>query len=121
MICQQGYKAFKGTMIITLNDTEHCTFTVYGDWLYNPLTKCWYCGEKGYQEDMCQPLEDNWSEYYDQARFTQKDLARYITFLTECIYDLATGTKLDKETIEAINGIGKELGYSLLNNNWQRN
>lgn len=38
-----GYRAFRGWMKIHPDCHEAGTVEIYGDWLYNPDTNCWYC------------------------------------------------------------------------------
>ena len=51
MIIVEGYKAFMGTMLVFGGKK------VFGDWLYKPDTKCWYCRGSSYPEDVCQVYE----------------------------------------------------------------
>lgn len=58
MIKVEGYKAFRGEMIITPLVSTIKPFTVSGDWLYKPDTKCWYCGGRSYPQEVCSVLSD---------------------------------------------------------------
>lgn len=59
MICVEGYKAFKGTMLITPKDTAIEPFTMFGQWLYKPEYGCWYgCGHS-FHEDICTVVSED--------------------------------------------------------------
>ena len=47
-----GYKAFKGTMII--HTTVKGDISIKGDWLYKPETDCWYCKGSSYPASICE-------------------------------------------------------------------
>lgn len=49
----EGYKAFRGTMLIKPRSSTFPPFTVTGDWLYKPECKCWYNSQSSYPEDIC--------------------------------------------------------------------
>lgn len=55
MICVEGYKAFRGNMIVTPKNPLYPPFTMYGDWLYKPDTDCWYGCGSSYCAAICTP------------------------------------------------------------------
>ena len=48
----EGYKAFHGTMKITPIHSEHF-FIDDCDWLYKPVTDCWYGKGRSFPADIC--------------------------------------------------------------------
>lgn len=50
VICVEGYKAFRGVMHISVYNQINA---VYGEWLYKPDCKCWYCNGVSYPEYVC--------------------------------------------------------------------
>ena len=59
MICVEGYKAFKGVMLINPKNTEIEPFALFGQWLYKPDTGCWYgCGHS-FPEAICEIVSEN--------------------------------------------------------------
>lgn len=57
MIEVEGYKAFNGEMFIKPATDAIKPFTMYGDWLYKPETKCWYGCGRSFSEKICEPKE----------------------------------------------------------------
>ena len=55
MIVVEGYKAFRGVLIVwqRVNGYLCEPKEIYGEWLYKPETKCWYGGGKSYPADVC--------------------------------------------------------------------
>lgn len=49
LICVEGYRAFRGTMICKSQ-------AIRGDWLYKPDTDCWYCRGNSYPAAVCKVL-----------------------------------------------------------------
>ena len=49
----EGYKFFKGTMIVTPKNPQFPQREVTGVWLYKPEYKCWYCNGSSFMEDIC--------------------------------------------------------------------
>lgn len=58
MIKVEGYKAFRGTMIITPKNEKFPPFEMSCDWLYKPEFDCWYGGGSSFCSDICQIKED---------------------------------------------------------------
>ena len=59
MIKVEGYKAFKGVMLITPNNPNIKPFELESDWLYKPEYECWYNSfGNSYTANICQVLED---------------------------------------------------------------
>lgn len=56
MICVEGYKAFRGVMLITPKNPAIEPITITGDWLYKPDTDCWYGSGRSFPENICQPI-----------------------------------------------------------------
>ena len=50
MLGVDGYRMFRGTMIIELISGRK---TVSGTWLYRPDTDCWYCAGCSYPSQIC--------------------------------------------------------------------
>lgn len=59
MIKVEGYKAFRGTMLITPKNPQFEPFTVTGEWLYKPEYDCWYCGGRSYMAGVCEVITDD--------------------------------------------------------------
>lgn len=53
MILAEGYKAFRGTMIIVPVAKHIKPFEIYGDWIYDPNTDCWYGDGSSYPQEIC--------------------------------------------------------------------
>lgn len=53
VISVEGYRAFCGYMKITPKDKRYLPIEVFGDWLYRPDTKCWYCKGRSYPAEVC--------------------------------------------------------------------
>lgn len=58
MIKVEGYKAFRGTMVITPKKPEIKPFEIEGDWLYKPEENCWYGGGRSFAADICEVKKD---------------------------------------------------------------
>lgn len=64
MICVDGYKAFRGTMLVTPVNSIYPAFKVSGDFLYKPEYDCWYCRpndggfSRSFTADICEVVED---------------------------------------------------------------
>lgn len=57
MIEVEGYKAFRGTLIVTpVNGNE--PFSLEGDFLYRPEYGCWYGCGRSFPADICTAEED---------------------------------------------------------------
>ena len=56
MICVEGYKAFRGSMLISPKALGVAPFTLTGDWLYKPDTGCWYCKGRSFMAEICTPV-----------------------------------------------------------------
>lgn len=56
MICVEGYKAFRGSMLISPKAPGIEPFTLTGDWLYKPDTGCWYCQGRSFMDAICTPV-----------------------------------------------------------------
>lgn len=57
MICVEGYKAFRGTMLWTPGNPAYAPQKITGDWLYKPDTDCWYCQGRSFPANTCEVLE----------------------------------------------------------------
>ena len=53
IISVEGYLAFRGYMRITPMNKQYLPHEVFGDWLYKPDTKCWYCNGLSYPAEIC--------------------------------------------------------------------
>ena len=49
----EGYKAFRGYMIVTPGNPAYLPHEVFGDWLYKPDTDCWYCKGRSFPAATC--------------------------------------------------------------------
>jgi len=59
MIKVEGYKAFRGTMLITpVAGAGIEPFNAYGDWLYRPEHDCWYCNGRSFPARICTIIEE---------------------------------------------------------------
>ena len=58
MLKCEGYRMFRGAMVITPTVKTYPAFVVTGVWLYKPDTKCWYCNCTSYPEGICTLLGD---------------------------------------------------------------
>lgn len=54
MITAEGYKAFRGILKITPKNDSIEPFTMEGDWIYRPDTKCWYGCGRSFPETICE-------------------------------------------------------------------
>lgn len=52
----EGFRMFYGTMLITPINLDFSSFTLSGDWLYKPDTKCWYCKGRSFPEEICRRI-----------------------------------------------------------------
>lgn len=59
MIKVEGFKAFRGVMLITPKPKELGLFELSGDWLYKPDTNCWYGDGRSFHADICTVVEDS--------------------------------------------------------------
>lgn len=59
MIKVEGYKAFRGTMLITPRNPAFEPFTQTGDWLYKPEYNCWYGCGRSYPAEVCEVITDD--------------------------------------------------------------
>ena len=59
MITVEGYKAFRGAMIISPKNPEVQPFVIEGDWLFKPDTNCWYGQGCSFSADICEVVTDN--------------------------------------------------------------
>ena len=58
MIKVEGYKAFKGKLIIRPMNDFIKPFELVGEFLYKPETDCWYDGRSSYPARICEAVED---------------------------------------------------------------
>lgn len=58
MIEVEGYKMFRGKMLITPIGGFMDPFEEYGDWLYKPEYECWYCNGSSYPARICSVQSD---------------------------------------------------------------
>lgn len=58
MLQCEGYKMFRGTMLVTPKNPNFPPQEITGDWLYKPEYGCWYCKGWSYVEDICTIKED---------------------------------------------------------------
>ena len=58
MINVEGYKAFRGTLRITPQNTKFPIEELHGDFLYKPEYCCWYGKGRSFPEWMCEVAED---------------------------------------------------------------
>lgn len=56
MIEIEGYKAFRGSMIIRPYGCE--PFALVGSWLYKPDTNCWYGEGHSFPAEICEILTE---------------------------------------------------------------
>ncbi len=59
MIKVEGYKAFRGTMLITPKNQSIKPMKMYGDWLYKPDCDCWYGCGSSFSADICEVVEED--------------------------------------------------------------
>ena len=53
----EGYKAFRGEMLVTPGNPQYAPFKLVGDWLYKPEADCWYCKGRSFPAFTCQISE----------------------------------------------------------------
>lgn len=58
MICVEGYKAYRGEMIITPKAPGIPPITLSGEWLYRPDTDCWYGCGRSFAAEICTPATE---------------------------------------------------------------
>ena len=58
MICVDGFKAFRGKLIVTPKHPEIQPFVMEGDWIYRPDTDCWYGCGRSFVSDICTPVTE---------------------------------------------------------------
>lgn len=58
MIKVDGYKAFRGTLRITPKNGME-PFELEGEFLYNPIYKCWYGNGRSFSDDICEVVRDD--------------------------------------------------------------
>lgn len=58
MIEVEGYKAFRGKMLITPSVEGFKPLEIVADWIYKPEFKCWYGGGSSFPEEICQVIEE---------------------------------------------------------------
>ena len=59
MIIVEGFRAFRGTMLITPIKTSGIEpFEITGEWLYKPDTGCWYGQGRSFPRAICRILCD---------------------------------------------------------------
>ena len=58
MIKVEGYKAFRGTMLIIPKNNNIPPMEITADWLYKPDTGCWYGAGKSFVADICTVITD---------------------------------------------------------------
>lgn len=60
MIEVEGYKAFRGTMLITPVNPKFPPEEITGDWLYKPI-ECgyWYCNGRSFSNGICRVIRDD--------------------------------------------------------------
>ena len=69
MINCEGFKAFRGTMMVSpIPSSGIKPFEISGDWLYKPEYKCWYGGGRSFSVDICTVVKDD-----TEARDEQSD------------------------------------------------
>ena len=56
MITVEGYKAFRGTLLISPKSPEMKPFELEGDWLFKPDTNCWYGQGCSFSAEICKVL-----------------------------------------------------------------
>lgn len=57
LVCE-GYKMFRGKMLITPKCDNIKPFEVEGVWLYKPEYDCWYCKGSSYCANICTIVEE---------------------------------------------------------------
>lgn len=55
----EGYKTFSGTMRITPINAKFKPFELYGDWVYNPETECWYGDGQSFPVEICAIIKED--------------------------------------------------------------
>jgi hypothetical protein len=58
MLTCEGYKMFKGKMLITPRNLSLLPKVLEGTWLYKPEHNCWYCGGSSFAANICEVKED---------------------------------------------------------------
>lgn len=58
MICVEGFKAFRGKMIVTPKNPAIPPMELEGDWIYRPDTDCWYGCGRSFCAAICTPVTD---------------------------------------------------------------
>ena len=58
MLKCEGYKMFRGKMLITPTTGIRHPFEIEGTWLYKPDYDCWYCGGDSFPAEICSVIED---------------------------------------------------------------
>jgi len=58
MIVVEGYKAFRGVMLIIPKNKEMQPFEIECDWLYKPEYDCWYGNGSSYPAGICEIVRE---------------------------------------------------------------
>lgn len=59
MIKVGGYRAFRGTMLITPINSAIEPYTLVGDWLYRPECDCWYGRGQSFPAMVCTVVSED--------------------------------------------------------------
>lgn len=60
MIQVEGYKAFRGAMLVTPVNEHIAPYKLCGDFLYKPDTDCWYHGGVSFPAEICTVLKEDY-------------------------------------------------------------
>lgn len=59
MIEVGGYKAFRGTMLVTPQNSVLGPYTLTGDWIYIPQCGCWYGEGQSFPAEICKIVSED--------------------------------------------------------------